>query len=219
MKKHKGLLATGIILVVLLADQLLKFWVKTRFFLGEEVEILPWFRLKFIENNGMAFGLELWSKYALTFLRIGAVALLIRLLVWMRRQTCFRTGFMVAMALITAGAAGNIFDCVFYGELFSNPYPPEVAQLFPKGGGYAPWFQGQVVDMLYFPLFEFDWPAWMPLIGGRHFSFFDYIFNIADAAICIGVALLLLFYSGDFQLLLNHAAERITRRRKPARPS
>lgn len=206
-------MAVGIILAIILVDQTLKFWVKTHFYLGEEYEILPWFRLKFIENNGMAFGLELWSKYVLTFLRIGAVGVLGWLLVSMRAWHDLRTGFFVAMALITAGAAGNIFDCVFYGEIFSNPYPPQIAELFPKGGGYAGWFEGQVVDMLYFPLFSFHWPEWIPLIGGTRFSFFDYIFNVADAAICIGVALLLLFYSRDFQLMLAHIRALVCRKK------
>lgn len=219
MKERKGLMAIGIILMVILADQILKFWVKTHFYLGEEFEILPWFRIKFIENNGMAFGLELWSKYVLTFLRIGAVALLIRLLTKIRRWQELRTGFFVAMAMITAGAAGNIFDCVFYGEIFSNPYPPEVAQLFPEGGGYAGWFEGQVVDMLYFPLFAFNWPDWIPVIGGKHFSFFDYIFNVADAAICTGVMMLLLFYSRDFQLMMTRMAERLKRKKHTAAAS
>lgn len=213
MKESKGLLAIGIILMVILADQILKFWVKTHLYLGEDLEITSWFHIKFIENNGMAFGLELWSKFALTFLRIGAVALLIRMLTKIRKWKELRTGFFVAMAMITAGAAGNIFDCVFYGEIFSDPFPPEIAQLFPKGGGYAGWFEGQVVDMFYFPLFAFNWPDWIPVIGGRHFSFFDYIFNIADASICIGVMLLLLFYSRDFQLMITRIGERLKRKK------
>ncbi len=219
MKESKGLLAIGIILMVILADQILKFWVKTHLYLGEDLEITSWFHIKFIENNGMAFGLELWSKFALTFLRIGAVALLIRMLAKIRKWKELRTGFFVAMAMITAGAAGNIFDCVFYGEIFSNPFPPEIAQLFPKGGGYAGWFEGQVVDMFYFPLFAFNWPDWIPVIGGRHFSFFDYIFNIADASICIGVMLLLLFYSRDFQLMMTRIGERLKRKRNTATAS
>lgn len=103
----------------------------------------------------------------------------------------------MAIALIIAGAAGNIFDCVFYGQVFNNPMPPEMAVAFPTGGGYAGWFEGRVVDMLYFPLFSFYWPDWMPIVGGQYFEFFQYIFNIADSSICIGVMLLILFYSND----------------------
>ncbi|MDE6429895.1 MAG: signal peptidase II, partial [Duncaniella sp.] len=95
---------------------------------------------------------------------------------------------------VTAGAAGNIFDCVFYGLMFNNPLPPQVASLFPAGGGYAPVFLGRVVDMLYFPLFSFVWPSWMPFVGGEHFLFFQPIFNIADAAISCGIIVLVLFY-------------------------
>lgn len=110
---------------------------------------------------------------------------------------------MVALGMIIAGAAGNIFDCVFYGEIFNNPMPPEVAQFLPDGGGYAPWFQGRVVDMLYFPLFSFTWPEWMPGVGGENYEFFQYIFNIADASICIGVFLVIFFYSKDTEVAFS----------------
>lgn len=105
------------------------------------------------------------------------------------------TGYMVCIALITAGAAGNIFDCMFYGLLFNNPIPPEVAVAFPPDGGYASLFHGKVVDMLYFPLFSFDWPEWVPMIGGSNFLFFQPVFNIADAAISVGMVMLIFFYS------------------------
>lgn len=103
-------------------------------------------------------------------------------------------GYVVSLSLITAGAAGNIFDCVFYGLIFNNPMPPEVASLFPAGGGYAEIFHGRVVDMLYFPLFSFTWPGWMPWVGGHEFLFFQPVFNIADAAITCGIFVLILFY-------------------------
>ena len=114
-----------------------------------------------------------------------------------------RKGFIVAVALIAAGAAGNIFDCVFYGKIFNNPMPPQVAEIFPADGGYAGWFEGKVVDMLYFPFFDFYWPEWMPVVGGSYYEFFAYIFNIADSSICIGVALLILFYSKDASVAFN----------------
>ncbi len=192
-----GWLVTIVMLLVVIADQAVKFYVKTHFYLGEAYEVFPWFQIKFIENNGMAFGMELFNKYILTFGRIAAVVFFI----WFIKRTLsvanLRKGFYIACALITAGAAGNIFDCVFYGEIFNNPFPPQHAVLFPAGGGYAGWFEGRVVDMLYFPFFSFSWPSWMPGIGGKEYEFFQYIFNIADASICVGVALLIIFFSSD----------------------
>lgn len=190
-------LMAGIIVLILAADQILKIWVKTHFYLGEGYEITPWFVIKFIQNNGMAFGMELTSKIILTFGRIIAVGLFIWAMIKMVRCRGLRLGFLISFALIIAGAAGNVIDCIFYGEIFNNPMPPEVATIFPEGGGYAGWFEGKVVDMLYFPLFSFTWPDWMPVLGGSEFSFFDYIFNIADSAITVGVILLILFYSRD----------------------
>lgn len=198
-----GWLAICIITLVIIADQTLKIWIKTNFYFGEDYEIFPWFHLKFIENNGMAFGLELWNKVVLTIGRIVAVSLFIWFIVKIKNIKGLRKGFILSVALITAGAAGNIFDCVFYGEIFNNPVPPEVATLFPADGGYAGWFEGRVVDMLYFPFFDFVWPEWIPIIGGKYYEFFAYIFNIADSAICVGVFLLILFYSKDASLAFH----------------
>ncbi|MDE7437174.1 MAG: lipoprotein signal peptidase [Muribaculaceae bacterium] len=192
-----GWLALIIAILIIIADQALKIWVKTSFYMGEDLEITKWFHLKFIENNGMAFGLELWNKLILTFGRIIAVGLFIWFIVKVKNVEGVRRGFIVCMALITAGAAGNIFDCVFYGKIFSNPWPPQIATMFPADGGYAGWFEGRVVDMLYFPFFDFYWPDWIPGIGGSYYEFFAYIFNLADSAICVGVAVLLIFYSKD----------------------
>lgn len=191
------------ILLVVVADQALKIWVKTSFYLGEDLELTSWFHLKFIENNGMAFGLELWNKVFLTLGRIIAVAFLIWLLIKLFHKKTLRNGFYIAVALITAGAAGNIFDCVFYGEIFNNPYPPQIASFVPFGDGYSTWFEGRVVDMFYFPFFDFYWPEWMPLVGGQYYEFFAYIFNLADASICVGVAMLIFFYSKDTSLALK----------------
>lgn len=190
MKRHRGLLALAIILAVIIADQVLKIYVKTHFYLGEEDVVTSWFRLKFIENPGMAFGLELWNKMLLTLGRIAAVFFFIWFLIKIAGLKTLRTGFIICLALITAGAAGNIFDCVFYGQIFNNPVPPETATLMSGGGGYAGWFEGRVVDMLYFPFFTID-------IAGHSWEFFQYIFNIADASICVGVFMLLFFYSSD----------------------
>lgn len=194
---RRVLMVVAISVVIVLLDQILKIWVKTHFYLGEGYSITDWWQLKFIENNGMAFGLELWNKVVLTLGRICAVVLFIWFVAKIKVAKGLRTGFFVAVALIIAGAAGNIFDCVFYGKIFNNPMPPEVAVAFPEGGGYAGWFEGKVVDMLYFPIFTFTWPSWIPVIGGTSFEFFQYIFNLADASICVGVFLLILFYSAD----------------------
>lgn len=192
-----GWLALIIISAVIIIDQIVKIYVKTHFYMGEDLEVLKWFHIKFIENNGMAFGLELWNKLFLTFGRILAVCLFIWFIFKIKDNKELRPGFMVSIALITAGAAGNIFDCVFYGQLFNDPFPPEIATMFPEQGGYAGWFEGRVVDMFYFPFFDFYWPDWIPVIGGNYYEFFAYIFNVADSSICIGVFLLILFYSKD----------------------
>lgn len=188
-------ITSTVIIAALIADQALKIWVKTHFFYGEEVEILPWFRLMFIENNGMAFGWELGSKYFLTAFRIIFSIVFIYYLVRLCRTGDKPAGYVVCIALITAGAIGNVIDCIAYGRLFNDPMAPQVAQMLPADGGYAEWFNGKVVDMLYFPLCEWDWPQWMPGVGGKHFLFFQPVFNIADACLSVSVITLLLFYS------------------------
>ena len=205
MKSHKGLLATGVILLVVILDQILKIWVKTGFYLGEDYRIFDWFQLVFVQNNGMAFGMEVGSKLFLTLFRIVAVGVLIWIIARLRNRPWVSCGFMVCIALITAGAAGNIIDCVFYGLIFNNPMPPEVAVMFPEGGGYAPVFHGMVVDMFYFPLFSFNWPEWVPWVGGENFLFFQPVFNLADAAISVGMIVLILFYGK--QLSADHQAQ------------
>lgn len=195
MKQSKGLLAAAIIIAVILIDQILKIWVKTNFYLGEELYITSWFRLLFIENNGMAFGMELGNKLFLTLFRLCLAGALIWYIWKIRRASVVAVGYIICLSLIVAGAIGNIIDCLFYGLIFNNPAPPTVATLFPPEGGYATLFHGRVVDMLYFPLFSFTWPDWMPWVGGTEFEFFRPIFNFADAAITVGILAMVIFYN------------------------
>ena len=211
---HRGRWAAAIILIVILLDQALKIWVKTSFYWGEDMEILPFFHLRFVQNPGMAFGWQLGSKLMLTLFRIVVVGLLIWYLIKLRNTSKVPMGYIVCIALIIAGAAGNIFDCVFYGQIFNNPYPTQIAHFVPWGDGYADIFHGMVVDMLYFPLFSFTWPSWIPVVGGEVFSFFDPVFNLADAAISVGMLVLIFFYHKYIMVLSDENVDEIDRKRQ-----
>jgi Lipoprotein signal peptidase len=180
------------VLLILLCDQTLKLFIKSHFELGHDIQIFSWFHIYFIENNGMAFGMELIGKLFLSLFRIGAGIFLIY---YLRKiiQRQLPTGYIISISLILAGAIGNLFDCMFYGLLFSDSMG-HVAQFMPESGGYAPLFYGRVVDMLYFPLIEGNFPDWFPIWGGQDFIFFRPVFNIADSAVSVGVVLILLFY-------------------------
>ena len=184
-----------LIAAVILLDQITKIYVKTHFFLGEQIDVTSWFKIIFIENNGMAYGMELGSKMVLTWLRIIFSGLFIYYLYKIRNRTDLPRGFVVCVSLITAGAIGNVIDCIAYGQLFNDPAAPEVAQFLPSEGGYASLFNGKVVDMLQFPLAEWDWPEWMPWIGGNHYLFFQPIFNVADACLTTSIIAIILFYN------------------------
>lgn len=183
-----------IISLVLISDQVLKIWVKTHMYCQESIRITNWFYIYFTENNGMAFGMELFGKLFLTAFRIVAMGLLTYYLVQIIRGG-YKRGFVVCISLILAGATGNIIDSVFYGEIFTESNPYSLAELVPIGEGYSTWFYGRVVDMFYFPIIETVWPAWIPFVGGTEFIFFSPVFNIADASISCGIIALLLFYS------------------------
>lgn len=193
---------------VLLVDQVLKFWIKTSFYLGEEVKVFgDWFLLHFTENNGIAFGLSPSSevgKLLLSLFRIAATGGIGYLIYYLARLRDVPRGVVVAMMFIFAGALGNIIDGTFYGLLFSSSegyipsadgtmLVPAVAEFLPAGGGYAPLFHGKVVDMLYFPLIDMTLPSWIPIWGGEQFRFFEPVFNLADSAITCAVFYLLIF--------------------------
>ena len=189
----QALSASMLFLLIILADQIIKVAVKTHMYLHQSIHITDWFQILFTENNGMAFGAEFLNKYFLTSFRIVAVSVLIYIIIRnIRRGVSW--GLLLCLVLITAGAAGNIVDCLFYGLIFNNPPAPIVAEFVPWGIGYESLMMGRVVDMFYFPLVEFDWPSWIPMIGDKHFIFFSPIFNLADACISCGIIALLLFY-------------------------
>ena len=205
-----------IILAVLLADQALKFWVKLSFFLGESVPLFGqghgWAYLQFVENKGMAFGLEFRGeagKMALPLFRMVAVVG-IGYLLWRAVRTKHGTAMTVSLSLVFAGAMGNIIDSAFYGLIFDASTPFHKAVLFPEGGGYATFLHGAVVDMFYFPLIHGHFPEWMPLWGGQEFEFFRPVFNIADAAISVGVVML---------VLVQNLEDRRSRRKLPDVPA
>lgn len=189
--KNKFLISFGVFILLLVLDQWSKFYVKTHFVLGESVEVFDWFYIRFIENNGMAFGIELFDKFFLTLLRIVAVCAILYYLVKIIKND-MKLGYIVGVTLLLAGALGNIIDCVFYGVWFDSSYG-QVAEFLPSQGGYASYFYGKVVDMLYFPLIDTVLPSWFPIWGGERFTFFDPVFNVADSAICVSVAYMIIF--------------------------
>ena len=190
---NKGYLSAFIVIAVLVIDQIIKIWVKTNMYWHESIKITDWFYIYFTENNGMAFGMEIFNKFFLTGFRIMAAIAIAYLLVQYVKKN-YKTGFLVCVSLILAGAIGNIIDCVFYGEIFSESTNSLLATFVPIGEGYSEWFFGKVVDMFYFPIIDTYWPTWMPFVGGEHFIFFSPIFNFADAAISCGIIALILFY-------------------------
>lgn len=189
------------VLLILIIDQALKIWVKTNMVLGQEYHLMGnWFIIHFIENNGMAFGMEIAGKFGKIILSLSRIAAVVGIgwyLVYLIKQKV-STGFIITISLIMAGALGNIIDSAFYGMIFSNSYY-HVAGMFPPEGGYSSFLHGAVVDMFYFPVLKGTFPDWIPFRGGDNFIFFRPVFNIADSSITIGVALILIFQKRFFK--------------------
>lgn len=202
--KHQSLYVWGLVFFLLFVDQASKIAVKLSMYLGEEIHITNWFSILFVENPGMAFGLQLGSKLLLTLFRIVVMTLLAIFIYKLLKTKLFKTGYLLTLALIFAGGVGNIFDSIFYGVLFSDSvYNGPIATFLPQGGGYAPLLHGKVVDMLYFPLIDTHLPQWVPFFGGQHFTFFDPVFNFADSCVSVGAVLLLFFYIKSFSRSLE----------------
>lgn len=199
-KEKKSIIACLIIVLLIVIDQVIKIAVKLNMTLGESIHIFDWFQIEFIENNGMAWGMEFGSKLLLSLFRIVAVGVL----VWYIRKKILdgaRMGYIVVLSMICAGAAGNIFDSLIYGQIFTASQPfymnSEPAHLVYWGEGYAPILMGKVVDMFYFPLIRGTFPDWFPVWSGEPFVFFSPVFNFADSCISVGAILLFLFYRKD----------------------
>ena len=201
----KKTIAILTVVLSLVIDQVTKIWVKLSMKSGDEFAYIGnWARIHFVENEGMAFGMSFGvglGKFLLTFFRIIAVGFITYYLSKQIKNKNASKGFVFALALILTGAVGNIIDSIFYGHFFSESTSTQIATLFPAQGGYADWFHGRVVDMFYFPIYQSkgDLPNWVPFLGGQIFEFFQFIFNVADACITIGVFIILIFQKEFFK--------------------
>jgi signal peptidase II len=193
--KHSVIL----IVIILLIDQISKIYIKTNFMLGEAVEVFSWFKIFFIENEGMAWGAKIPGSYGKIILTVFRLVAIVGIGWWLWDSTRKKSPkiLLVAITLIFAGALGNIIDSVFYGVIFNDSIG-QIATFLPEAGGYAPLLKGKVVDMLYFPLYDGILPDWLPVWGGEQFTFFEPVFNVADTAISTGFGILLVFHKKAF---------------------
>lgn len=199
-QKLQAVVSVLIFLVILIIDQVIKISVKTGMTLHESIRITDWFYILYIENNGMAWGMSIMPKILLTLFRLVAI-FAIGWYISRRILKGARWVYIVLLSMVLAGAAGNLIDCMFYGVIFSGASADYVSYFVPWGTGYAPFLEGKVVDMFYFPLIETNYPDWFPFWGGQKFIFFSPIFNFADSSISVGVVALLLFCRRELQLL------------------
>ena len=193
-----GKLAIALIFILLVIDQTIKVLVKTNMELGQAIHITDWFQILFIENNGMAYGMPFFNKLVLSLFRIVAIGA-IGFYLWRVVHTKHKRGYVIALAMVLAGAAGNIFDSMFYGLVFDQSTYYSVSHVVPFGSGYAPFLYGRVVDMFYFPLIVTHYPDWFPFHAGDEFIFFSPVFNFADACISVSVVAIFLFYRQELE--------------------
>jgi len=191
-KKTQAIIAIVITLAILIIDQIIKIEVKTNMALHDSISVTDWFFITFVENKGMAFGMSVMPKIALSIFRMIAIGFLSWYIARVIKRGA-RMRYVFILAMILAGAAGNLVDCMFYGLIFNESMPFQVAHFVDFGSGYAPFLEGKVVDMFYFPLIVSTYPDWFPFVGGEDFIFFSPVFNFADAAISVGVVALAIF--------------------------
>lgn len=203
-KTFKAWMAVAIVVAILLIDQIIKIEVKTNMTLGEAKRVTDWFYIEFIENNGMAYGMKFINKLVLSLFRLFAIGFIGYYLAKIIKKDVAPLGYIVLIAMVLAGAAGNLIDCLFYGLIFDASTPFTVSQFVPFGDGYSTFLHGKVVDMFYFPIIQTTWPEWIPYIGGSEYVFFSPVFNFADACISVGVVALLLFYRKQLEVLFSN---------------
>lgn len=203
-KTFKAWMAVAIVVAILLFDQIIKIEVKTNMTLGEAKRVTDWFYIEFIENNGMAYGMKFINKLVLSLFRLFAIGFIGYYLAKIIKKDVAPLGYIVLIAMVFAGAAGNLIDCLFYGLIFDASTPFTVSQFVPFGEGYSTFLHGKVVDMFYFPIIQTTWPEWVPYFGGSEYVFFSPVFNFADACISVGVVALLLFYRKQLEVLFSN---------------